>query len=288
MNPERFEALYARYSDGQLTPGELAEFKDALRDPAFQQQLVDLCAFETAVYDELNLSNAEEEARAAAAQCTSGIRNAVATNGSGIRSAVAANGSGIRSAAATHASGTRNVEACSSSRRIRPATASRRRLRSATQKGQSYWGWSIAAAILLLVLTAFLNGPPSPRRVAQRPPPVIQAVPPREVADQPVELAHLAGASDLILKRGRDRWAPREDAALQAGDRLKTGAEGRAVFVYRDRTKVELGPDTELELQARGEAKRLLLKNGELNAKAARQPPDPLPWTAWRSCLSAP
>lgn len=274
MTPVRFEALYERYGDGQLTPEELAEFKDALRDPVFQQQLVDLCAYETVVYDELNLSNAEEEARAAAEQCTSGVRSAVASHASGTSSAVATHGSGIRSAAATQASGTRNVVACSSSERIRPATASRRRLRSAARKGQSYWGWSIAAAILLLVLTAFLNGPASPPRVTQRPPPVTQAVPPPEVTHQPVELAHLAGAGDLMLKRGRDRWAPREDAALQAGDRLKTGAKGHAVFVYRDRTQVELGPDTELELQARGEAKRLLLKNGELNATASRQPPD--------------
>ena len=86
-------------------------------------------------------------------------------------------------------------------------------------------------------------------------------------------LAEIQGPG-LSLERAGQQLSAREDMPLQSGDVLRTTENGKAAISFTpERTRLALGPGTELEVLGPSRGKRLRLGSGKLEASVARQRP---------------
>ena len=85
----------------------------------------------------------------------------------------------------------------------------------------------------------------------------------------PEGIARLERTEGRVLRAG---LAVGPGAVLAVGDGLETNGKGRAVFVFNDGTRVDLGAETKLRgLDVKG-GKKLVLSQGTLTADVVRQP----------------
>jgi hypothetical protein len=221
MTLERFEELYERYGDGALDPREIAEFKSALRDPVLARKLVEWSMFESVIHDELRLAEEEDQAKASVTRPVSAIRQAVSSGRSS---------------------------------KVMRSVSTRHSARASARKPVTYWGWGLAATIMLMALAGYY----------------------KFAALQPlneVSIAQLAEAADIAVKRpGQGKFVASQNLGIRDGDVLIVGATGKAVFNYPDQTRIELMAGSEVTVRVRDDSKRLVLKQGSLNATVSKQP----------------
>ncbi|MBI5888592.1 MAG: FecR domain-containing protein [Deltaproteobacteria bacterium] len=92
------------------------------------------------------------------------------------------------------------------------------------------------------------------------------AVPTTQAAPAPAtqaSIGSIAGMSGTVYFKPRDaaKWAvAAKGVRLDAGDRIKTGSDGRAALRFKDNSNITLGNDTELEIT------EFLLKKGSRSA----------------------
>ncbi len=108
---------------------------------------------------------------------------------------------------------------------------------------------------------------PAPRPAPELPKPAPEP-PPRETRAAVAVLQSAAG--DVRVIDGAEAPAAPERPIL-AGQGLRIGPKSRAVVVYGDRTRLELGPETELRGFEAAKGKRVELARGTLAGRVARQ-----------------
>ncbi|MCI0655972.1 MAG: FecR domain-containing protein, partial [Acidobacteria bacterium] len=109
------------------------------------------------------------------------------------------------------------------------------------------------------------------------------ASPPADPPAQPVEtapgkqgtrtsVARIERATAALLVKGDVKTELKGGEEVDSGQGLEAGPGGAAILVYADTTRLELGPETEVnDFRAEG-GKRLFVAKGEIRAKIAKQP----------------
>ncbi len=112
--------------------------------------------------------------------------------------------------------------------------------------------------------------PPSPPDV--KPPSPEPAT--SQVTGPAVALVETVEGEAFFVAR-ETRVPAKAGASLSAGQGLQTGAgTGRAVLVFPDRTRVELGPDTAIDDVKTAKGKQIAVTKGTVLAEVAKQPKD--------------
>ena len=87
-------------------------------------------------------------------------------------------------------------------------------------------------------------------------------------------VAVLDSASETMIGRNGNALAGTPRSKLLPGDTLTVKSGGAAAIAYADGTRIDLSPDTQLELDAHrewGDAKRVVLSRGKLSAAISKQ-----------------
>ena len=119
---------------------------------------------------------------------------------------------------------------------------------------------------------------PEPDPTPVRPPEPKPPPPPEPAASQvtgPVVALVETVEGEAFFVTKETKVPAKAGASLSAGQGLRTGAApGRAVLVFPDRTRVELGPETVIEDVKTARGKQITLTKGTVLAEVVRQPKD--------------